>query len=227
MLVRNTSAVSMSASARVAALARSRGRARRCACARLSSSNGGLVGRSPPSMRWNVRAGSPVRRFDLDDVGAPVGEDSTGRGSGDPHADLDNTYAGQRSVRCSSRRHHSDSCRPLVFRSPTILTEQMRDGVESRSVCSEPSGRDSSGHREGSRERRRPALRRAPDGAGRHRRHAAGGRPGSTREPRSASATRTTSSARGALHEGRRRERSRSEPNRSRSRAPNRCPSSD
>src|ERR1700677_3675648 len=58
MLVRKTSDASTSSSARArpSSVPRSTTMLR---FDRLSSSNTGLVGRSPPSMRWNVRAGSP------------------------------------------------------------------------------------------------------------------------------------------------------------------------
>ena len=58
---------------------------------RLSSSNTGLTSRSPPSMRWKVRR-ITARRFDLHDVGAPVGEDAGGTGSGHPDAELDHPH---------------------------------------------------------------------------------------------------------------------------------------
>src|SRR5690349_10686596 len=59
MFVRNTSAPSTNSNARAtpSSVPRSSTTLR---FERLSSSNGGLVGRSPPSIRWNVRAGSPV-----------------------------------------------------------------------------------------------------------------------------------------------------------------------
>ena len=64
---------------------------------RLSISNGGLravVEAEHPAER---PAGVTGRRFDLDDVGAPVGHDAAGRRSGHPHAELDNLDPVQRS----------------------------------------------------------------------------------------------------------------------------------
>ena len=65
---------------------------------RLSISKSGLNGRSAPSMRANVRAGSPMPgRLDLHHVGAPVGEDPARRRARDPDADLDDAHTRERS----------------------------------------------------------------------------------------------------------------------------------
>ncbi len=64
---------------------------------RLSISNGGLTPRSQPSIRPNMPPRVTGRRLDLDDVGAPVGQDA-GRGrSGHPDPELDDFDAFYRS----------------------------------------------------------------------------------------------------------------------------------
>ena len=79
MLVTNTSASASSrwATSSPRSVDRSRAMPR---LPRLSSSNTGLTSRSPPSICWNPRDGVAGRRLDLDDVGAPVGEDPGGAG---------------------------------------------------------------------------------------------------------------------------------------------------
>ena len=71
---------------------------------RLSRSKGGLsaevAAEHPPEGARRV----PARRLDLDDVSTPVGEDPTRPGARDPHAELDNAYAGERTFRHGLRR---------------------------------------------------------------------------------------------------------------------------
>ena len=63
---------------------------------RLSSSNGGLNGISPPNMFMKRAGGVAVVALDLHDVRAPVGEEAAGRRARDPDAELDHLDAGER-----------------------------------------------------------------------------------------------------------------------------------
>ena len=70
---------------------------------RLSISNGGLNGRSPPSIASELPGRVARRWLDLHDVGAPVGEQPAGGGARDPHAELDDANTLHRSRHRSPR----------------------------------------------------------------------------------------------------------------------------
>ena len=102
-LVRNTSAVATSrcSASRSSASRRSSTTLR---LPRLSRSNGGLSGCTWPAPMANTRRiGVAAGRLDLDDVGAPVGQDAARARARDPHAQLDDPVPSRITARPATR----------------------------------------------------------------------------------------------------------------------------
>ena len=77
---------------------------------------------SPRSARRVADAG----RLDLDDVGAPVGEDAAGRGPGDPDSELHHPHA------CHGPHRSSSSLRPPTLSEAAVLLHVRRAGRRGR-----------------------------------------------------------------------------------------------